>query len=235
MTYDCPKGHASSDADYCSECGIKIQGSSAPTAAAPATTPALCPSCATPRLPGARFCEVCRFDFTDPTSTSTSLAAMSAPGREAGTPPPPASMRLASVAPAATPLAFAEDTDAPFYGKNAWAVVTAERSLVAPDNAAAFPADEIPRSYPLDFPENLVGRHSARAGLHPEVPVNDPSVSSRHLKLCRRSGRIVLVDVGSTNGTIVNGSPVRSGVEVPLRPGDTIDLGAWTRIVLEAR
>ena len=26
MTYLCPKGHASSEADYCSQCGLRIGG-----------------------------------------------------------------------------------------------------------------------------------------------------------------------------------------------------------------
>jgi hypothetical protein len=56
----CPKcGQASSEADFCSECGARIEGASLIASDADA-----CPSCQTPRpSPDARFCEVCRYDF----------------------------------------------------------------------------------------------------------------------------------------------------------------------------
>jgi pSer/pThr/pTyr-binding forkhead associated (FHA) protein len=41
-----------------------------------------------------------------------------------------------------------------------------------------------------------------------------------------------VVDLGSPNGTMVNGSEIRQGEEVPLRHGDRINLGAWTVITM---
>ena len=99
-----------------------------------------------------------------------------------------------------------------------------------------FPEGEPQRSYPLDLDENLVGRRSARTNVHPEIPVGDPSVSSRHLKICRRKdGSLYLVDVGSSNGTKLNGVTVEPGVETSLKAGDQIVIGAWTKIAIEAR
>ena len=36
----------------------------------------------------------------------------------------------------------------------------------------------------------------------------------------------------SANGTLVNGAEVPTGVQVPLRDGDRINLGAWTAIAV---
>jgi pSer/pThr/pTyr-binding forkhead associated (FHA) protein len=48
-------------------------------------------------------------------------------------------------------------------------------------------------------------------------------VSRHHARLAPRGGRLVLVDLGSTNGTRVNGEPVREAV---VGPGDRIEVGA---------
>jgi len=63
-----------------------------------------------------------------------------------------------------------------------------------------------------------------------EVVLNDPNVSRRHAEIYRQDGDIVLRDLGSTNGTKVNGAPVTVTTIVD---GDEIIIGA-TRMVLEA-
>lgn len=55
------------------------------------------------------------------------------------------------------------------------------------------------------------------------VNLPDPSVSSRHATLRLRDGVWILSDLGSTNGTAVDGEPVRT--EVPLSPGSILRLG----------
>jgi hypothetical protein len=56
-----------------------------------------------------------------------------------------------------------------------------------------------------------------------EVVLSDPTVSRRHAQLHFRDGRWILQDLGSRNGTIVNG--VRVG-RCELRPGDELRVGA---------
>jgi hypothetical protein len=56
-----------------------------------------------------------------------------------------------------------------------------------------------------------------------EVVVDDPNVSRRHAELRPRGGSWVLTDLGSTNGSRVNGRTV-SGPTV-VKPGDEIELG----------
>ena len=56
-----------------------------------------------------------------------------------------------------------------------------------------------------------------------DVVVNDESVSQAHAKLQRREEVWVLSDLGSTNGTMVDGE--RISEETPLSPGATIQFG----------
>jgi hypothetical protein len=65
--------------------------------------------------------------------------------------------------------------------------------------------------------EMLIGRHRGC-----DVVLSDLSVSRRHARLFFRDGRWVLQDLGSTNGTAVNGLQVG---RCELRPGDRIALG----------
>jgi hypothetical protein len=71
--------------------------------------------------------------------------------------------------------------------------------------------------------ELLMGRDPAC-----EVSLSDPTVSRRHALVCFRDGRWILQDLGSRNGTIVNG--VRVG-RCELRPGDELMLGAQRLLV----
>lgn len=55
-----------------------------------------------------------------------------------------------------------------------------------------------------------------------DVVLSDPNVSRRHAELRRESGRWLLVDLGSTNGTLVNGKLAR---EHELRGGEDLSFG----------
>jgi hypothetical protein len=92
----------------------------------------------------------------------------------------------------------------------------AERaSLVVLDAAASslLPGSE----YPLEA-ETDIGR-----GVENSIVVDDPHVSARHARLHFARGRWWLRDLGSSNGTTLNGEPVRAVVGV--RPGDVIQCG----------
>jgi pSer/pThr/pTyr-binding forkhead associated (FHA) protein len=115
-------------------------------------------------------------------------------------------------------------------------VACVDPSLYAdPDPQVPCPTGEPERTFPLDFAENLIGRRSDRRDIHPEIPLSDPGVSHRHAKLLRQAdGSFVLLDVGSTNGTQLNGVDVREGVRTPLQDGDQITLGCWTRLTIRS-
>ncbi len=63
-----------------------------------------------------------------------------------------------------------------------------------------------------------------------ELVLVDPMTSRRHARLSSRGGRLVLSDLGSTNGTRVNGEAIREAV---VGPGDRIEVGA-TRLEIVA-
>jgi hypothetical protein len=64
-----------------------------------------------------------------------------------------------------------------------------------------------------------------------DIVLDDRNVSRRHAEIRRRGPVVVLIDLDSTNGTIVNGRRVR---EHPLADGDRITLGN-SRLTFERR
>jgi pSer/pThr/pTyr-binding forkhead associated (FHA) protein len=56
-----------------------------------------------------------------------------------------------------------------------------------------------------------------------DITINDPEVSRHHMRLTRGAGGYTIEDLGSTNGTFVNGQRL-TGAR-PLRPGDMVGLG----------
>jgi hypothetical protein len=59
-----------------------------------------------------------------------------------------------------------------------------------------------------------------------DIVLNDNNVSRQHAEIRPRGGSWVYTDLGSTNGSSVNGRPI-SGPEV-LKPGDEISLGGYS-------
>lgn len=58
-----------------------------------------------------------------------------------------------------------------------------------------------------------------------DIPLGDPQVSRRHAEVRRDAEGFCLSDLGSTNGTVVNGAPVR---ERRLADGDEVRIGSAT-------
>jgi pSer/pThr/pTyr-binding forkhead associated (FHA) protein len=75
--------------------------------------------------------------------------------------------------------------------------------------------------FPLTLPMMVIGRAPSA-----EIRVNEHAVSNEHARLEGAGGRYSIVDLGSTNGTYVNGQRVVA--RVPLSGGDTIRTGATT-------
>jgi pSer/pThr/pTyr-binding forkhead associated (FHA) protein len=61
--------------------------------------------------------------------------------------------------------------------------------------------------------------------------INDPDVSRRHAAIFWSEGGVMIEDLGSTNGTMVNGYPVSSTL---VRSGDVIVIGDC-KITVETR
>jgi pSer/pThr/pTyr-binding forkhead associated (FHA) protein len=67
--------------------------------------------------------------------------------------------------------------------------------------------------------EALIGRAPSAA-----VRLGDPTVSRLHARIERRDGQTYVEDLGSRNGTLVNGKPISR--EAPLQPGDRVRIGS---------
>jgi pSer/pThr/pTyr-binding forkhead associated (FHA) protein len=74
-------------------------------------------------------------------------------------------------------------------------------------------------------PEVTVGR---AAGCHIALP-DDTFVSQLHARVFERSGQVYVEDLGSTNGTYVNGH--RVSAPTPMHKGDSLQVGST---ILEA-
>lgn len=68
------------------------------------------------------------------------------------------------------------------------------------------------------------GFYIGRDGNYAQVKIDDPRVSSRHLWVGVRDGRVVIMDQNSTNGTFLNQLGTQRIKEVALNPGDTVIL-----------
>ena len=73
----------------------------------------------------------------------------------------------------------------------------------------------------------VLGAEPIVLGRMPEcsVVLSDPNVSRRHAEIRRKGSDAVVADLGSTNGTKVNGVPVRERV---LADGDEVTVGTTT-------
>jgi hypothetical protein len=67
------------------------------------------------------------------------------------------------------------------------------------------------------------GRYVIGRDYECDLRLTHDSVSRRHAMLTSVEGQWMVVDLGSTNGTRINGW--RLQVQTPLRPGDVLDLG----------
>jgi FHA domain/Protein of unknown function (DUF3662) len=76
------------------------------------------------------------------------------------------------------------------------------------------------RSWPLAAPELSIGRAE-----HSDIPLADPGVSRNHARVVREGDDFIVEDLRSTNGTEVNGQPIRRR---RLANGDLLKLASST-------
>ncbi len=230
-TTTCPDGHDSEATDWCDECGIAMAGagagggasSSASTPLGGVGDPALgeCPNCATIRVEGEAFCEVCGLDFLTGRLPAAPVAVPApAPEEQAGEP--------AATTAAASGWSVVVTTDREWFDRN-----EAESG-----RTVEFPEAARPRTVDLVGDVVTIGRRDDGRGWFPDidlgVPVLDPSTSRRHAELRRKGEGWVLLDVGSTNGTSLAGEKLTAQEEQALQDGAVIHLGAFTRLVVHA-
>ncbi|MGE5249446.1 MAG: FHA domain-containing protein [Bacteroidota bacterium] len=81
-------------------------------------------------------------------------------------------------------------------------------------------------TFTLQGDQLIVGRDTSSA-----IAINDAEVSRKHARLTYQGGKYVIEDLGSTNGTFVNGQRLVS--PVVLKSGDVISLGEQIVLLYE--
>jgi len=166
--------------------------------------PAVCSHCGSPRQADEAFCEVCGLDF--------------ATGNLPAAPPPPA----AAAAPVEGWVVVVE-VDEDFFRSNE----------SEGDTSLSPPAGQVAQELPLRNDEALIGRTSASANLHPDIDLSsDAGVSRRHAVLRLRNDAWTIADLGSTNGTRLDGELLPANEERVLTEASVVHVGAWTKLTV---
>jgi pSer/pThr/pTyr-binding forkhead associated (FHA) protein len=82
-------------------------------------------------------------------------------------------------------------------------------------------------TFSLEGDQLVIGRDSSSG-----VAINDAEISRKHARLNFQGGKYVIEDLGSTNGTFVNGQRLVS--PVVLKSGDVVSLGEQIVLMYEA-
>jgi pSer/pThr/pTyr-binding forkhead associated (FHA) protein len=125
------------------------------------------------------------------------------------------------------------------------ATVTAPAAAAPAAAPAAVPAGTLTFKFPsgMQFVASTdvtnIGRADAAQDWHPELDVipygggvPEMGVSRHHARLVRQDGKYLLMDVGSTNGTYVNGTALEYNKAAELKDGDTVAFGAFSMQVI---
>jgi pSer/pThr/pTyr-binding forkhead associated (FHA) protein len=65
-----------------------------------------------------------------------------------------------------------------------------------------------------------------------DLSIDDPDLSRRHVEVVRRGEKVVIIDLGSKNGSKLGETELDSGQEIPWPRGESLRIGA-TRLVYE--
>lgn len=229
----CPNCHAQNlpGMAYCENCGSPLPQETA--AAAPQNAAPTAPQdAAAAAAPGPTI-----ITQPDPVAAVMPQPVMPVdqppPGPDAGVPSPLSGAN--AVAADAAPL---DATVAPAAGEDmaAQGAPIAQPLAAAPAATGAgqltitFPSGQ---TFTMQSDEVNVGRADVAQSWHPELDVipygggaPDLGVSRHQARITRQDGAFVVVDVGSTNGTYVNGQAATYNQPVPLHNGDTLSFGA---------
>src|SRR5262249_46986621 len=102
-------------------------------------------------------------------------------------------------------------------------------STVQAEALAYFVAPSTGNVFPVFKPEALIGRFDSVTGMRPEVDLTNEdqsrNISRRHARLVIRDGKyFVAEEIGTMNGTFLNGTRLPTGVLTPIKDGDELTL-----------
>lgn len=109
------------------------------------------------------------------------------------------------------------------------AVDTADLTVEETESIAALPSGSallIVRRGPSAGSRFLLDQDTSVAGRHPDADIflDDVTVSRRHASFSRTGTRFAVSDLGSLNGTYVNGESITT---IPISDGDEIQVGKY--------
>lgn len=91
------------------------------------------------------------------------------------------------------------------------------------------------REFPMEKDTILMGRRSPVDGIFPEVDLTDHDtdsyISRRHGRITKQETGWVFEDLGSSNGSWVNGAKLQPHIQQPLKEGDSLRLGKTEMVV----
>ena len=229
MLYNCPKGHSSTDSDFCSVCGTRIDSSVGSTVgvsnSTSSNTTVPCPDCGTiHEISEGKFCEICGHNFET--------------GKSGGLPmdlpsiviPPLDIPTIVNI-----PQPIVDVPPPPVQTATTWTITITIDPTLATAESPPPPTTQPDRTFTLKpGTASLIGRNSAARAIVPEIALDsDTAISTRHALLDTQSdGQLILRDIGSSNGTQINGMDLVPMKDYPLKPTDRITIGHWTAIVI---
>ena len=204
-------------ARFCATCGKQLPSQPLPGQAAGMS----CPKCNTPLRAGAKFCPNCGYNKLQQTPAPV------VPSQVGAAPPaPPPAPRPVAVPP---PPPAAASAAAPGGASPGGASPGGATQLIREEGEAGAVTLVIrwmggnTQQYPLSKPGITVGRAPGN-----DVVINHPTVSGHHLSLDLTPGRYTITDLGSTNGTMINGQRIQPNSPTLINPTDPIRIGDLT-------
>jgi pSer/pThr/pTyr-binding forkhead associated (FHA) protein len=242
----CPSCHmpAPAGAIFCDNCGYDLRtvgvASSPPLPVTQLTPQApseiICPSCRHSNIVGAAFCENCGSQLTQlapPEARPTPPEAETPSPYEAPKPPFPPQQPAPRVVPPTPPSSVDTLVD--------------EMTIVTPPVVTPIekfiPGRLVIQSSNISIPIPsgkdivVIGREDPVSGIFPEIDLDphgghEAGVGRRHAQLLMRGGQVLLEDLDSVNGTVINKVKLLPNHPQPLQDGDEVRLGKMVIIYM---
>ena len=83
--------------------------------------------------------------------------------------------------------------------------------------------------FPVFKTDSLIGRYDSVTGMSPEIDLSNEdqsrNISRRHARLVLKDGKpYIAEEIGTMNGTFLNGQKLANGVLTPIKDGDELTL-----------